>query len=588
MTAKRTLLLLASLWLTAQAAASGVAAQSYLPALDSQSVVEVRAALEAMKRDARGPYLRIRWFCRDGTVQPPQGSPCRERGGGAQHAEYNDAAKRLWPLGFHPGTILQATTFDELYDAAHAHDRLKQLILDQYLFEIDDGWVLRQARYYRGARQAEDEEASGTVLLQRLLSDPAWVRGNYWLAYQAVATVPHTGLAGDQSVQRVRNLATEAAELEPAFLQLRIKIHSFPSRDDLDAVVRFLGRPNLSEAARAKLVALRDALRRQYDQREHIETLAQFERRLSGTPELAEELARIRRGLESGEARPTFVRAARLSSRLRELVTSDDDGRRNLLLFDLNRLLHEHALVLAVELEADPERRTRAERLADLLPYFALAEGAGFLSPREKSALDDAARQLMSDDGLTALEYRQRIGYLARSLDWATSHVRSVMVPALDRYIEVEPKSAGFVDATVRGSILLPLSTAIGRLAADGDEVLGAYHVLLPDGNGEREGGPAGMRGLNPGVARGLLEFADELEARQLERSSIYVLPETTPELRPVAGVLTLDAGNLLSHVQLLARNLGIPNASVPSRALDQLEEARGRTVFYAVSPSQR
>src|SRR4029077_14307941 len=39
------------------------------------------------------------------------------------------------------------------------------------------------------------------------------------------------------------------------------------------------------------------------------------------------------------------------------------------------------------------------------------------------------------------------------------------------------------------------------------------------------------------------------------------------------------------SHTQLLAANLGIPNATVPSSLLPQLREHAGKEVFFAVTP---
>jgi hypothetical protein len=51
-----------------------------------------------------------------------------------------------------------------------------------------------------------------------------------------------------------------------------------------------------------------------------------------------------------------------------------------------------------------------------------------------------------------------------------------------------------------------------------------------------------------------------------------------------MAGILTLDSGNVLSHSQLLAANLGIPNATVPSALLPVLREKRDHDLFYAVT----
>jgi phosphoenolpyruvate synthase/pyruvate phosphate dikinase len=51
-----------------------------------------------------------------------------------------------------------------------------------------------------------------------------------------------------------------------------------------------------------------------------------------------------------------------------------------------------------------------------------------------------------------------------------------------------------------------------------------------------------------------------------------------------MAGILTVDSGNVLSHSQLLAANLGIPNATVPSALLPVLRKKGDVELFYAVT----
>ncbi|MGH8453964.1 MAG: PEP/pyruvate-binding domain-containing protein, partial [Nevskiales bacterium] len=95
-----------------------------------------------------------------------------------------------------------------------------------------------------------------------------------------------------------------------------------------------------------------------------------------------------------------------------------------------------------------------------------------------------------------------------------------------------------------------------------------------------------GLRRLNPGIARGAL-YTDT-EARALPAGSppaIWLVPETTADLPPVAGILTTEEGNALSHVQLLARNLGIPNVVVGRSLMDSLLSRRGKTIVLAASP---
>jgi hypothetical protein len=94
----------------------------------------------------------------------------------------------------------------------------------------------------------------------------------------------------------------------------------------------------------------------------------------------------------------------------------------------------------------------------------------------------------------------------------------------------------------------------------------------------------AGLRALNPGLARGILR----LDASNPRPDGIYLLPETTANLPPVAGILTLEAGNTLSHVQLLASNLGIPNVVVDAALVPRLKAMAGRPVVLAVSPGGR
>ncbi len=569
------------LCVTAVLVPATVVAQAYPPPLTESQASEIRAHIQAMKQDVRGPYLRIRWFCNDGTVHPPGPGVCSARGGGVQHAEFNDRAKSLAARHIHVGTILQAVSFDEIVDSAAANTWLRELILNRYLEEVDDGWVLRQARFYRGARQIEDEEQKGHAILEKLLANRQWTEANFFLASQLVEVVPHHSLGDQQSTQRIRNLATEVSNLDASFLATRIKIHSFPSRTDLDSVSSFLDARQTNDAVRAKLVALRDELIRQYDVRRNVLSIDRYRERLGNL--FREELRSLSQAYERGANREAFAQIAALSPRIRDRVVERGDGRTNLLLIDLNRSLQEQAFVLAQDLQpALAQPTSRRERLRYLSHRFALAYGAGFLSQRERQSLDAEIARLLETPRLTALGYKNGLGYLGRSLDWGAATVRAVFGRVTQRYVQFEPKAAGIFDALVRGSALLPLAADLERLGADADGVLGASHVIL----GERVS--QGVRGLNPGVALRTLEILDTDDGEHVDQTKIYVLPQTTAELRPVAGVLTMDEGNLLSHVQLLARNLGIPNAAVSPDWLPQIRQARGEEVFYAVSPLGR
>jgi len=95
----------------------------------------------------------------------------------------------------------------------------------------------------------------------------------------------------------------------------------------------------------------------------------------------------------------------------------------------------------------------------------------------------------------------------------------------------------------------------------------------------------SGLRGLNPGVAEGvLLTLEDYANDTQPDIPKILLVPETLADLPPVAGIITENEGNQLSHVQLLARNLGIPNVVVAPALLDEIRARSGQPVSLASS----
>ncbi|MEE8138445.1 MAG: PEP/pyruvate-binding domain-containing protein, partial [Thermoanaerobaculia bacterium] len=157
--------------------------------------------------------------------------------------------------------------------------------------------------------------------------------------------------------------------------------------------------------------------------------------------------------------------------------------------------------------------------------------------------------------------------------------VRYTFAEPLVRYSALEPKAVGFVDDLLRGSALLPLAQVASALAQDAANLAGLTHVVF----GSRVGG---LVGLNPGAAVGRLRLVgeEELTGRApLRDDEIVVLPRTVTELTPVAGIITLAEGSVLSHVQLLARNLGIPNVVATPNLAPRMAPFHGLEVVLAV-----
>lgn len=92
---------------------------------------------------------------------------------------------------------------------------------------------------------------------------------------------------------------------------------------------------------------------------------------------------------------------------------------------------------------------------------------------------------------------------------------------------------------------------------------------------------------LNTGTAVGRLRIVDAADAvKSLAAQDIALLREVPISLPPVAGVITERPSTVLSHVNLLARGWGVPNAYVRDAA-SELAQWNGRWVHLEVGPGE-
>jgi len=538
------------------------------------AVAEARSLVEQMKASRRGPYLRLRWFCNDGTVQPPNAFACSERGGGRQHAEYSEERERLAELGWSVGTIFAGMSFDELFDGERRQQRLRELSLERYLTDIDDGWVLRRARDYRGRVQIEDEEGTGRALLAELLGDRTWVSENFLLAREAARVIPHAGGAEDLT-RAVRRDAIDIAARESSFEPLRVEIHTAPRADTAVRVRAWAEQQNgeIRDAA-LDLAGRLDELYGISGRRIRLETQR---RTLESQPATSQLAAALLIDSTVGD----FDRFLALSSWLRDArraIIGEAPGLRRLLIFDATREVETELTLLAAELLAGPAL-TRGRLLEIGRGLVDAGYGVGLITEGEYAELvsrwpGDAVALIPFED------YERTINALRRIPQWAVGSVRYTFAEALARYTALEPGSQAFVDDLLRSSPLSGMAEVAGRLGRDHAELSGITQRIAG-----RSGVPA--FGLNAGVARGRLkifETAEALAAGQYGREDIVLLPETVAELGRVAGIVTLGEGNPLSHVQLLARNFGIPNVAVLPEVVSLLRPYDDSEVVLAVA----
>ncbi len=529
--------------------------------------------VEAMKEDARGPYAGVMWFCNDGTMQPPKLHGCSERGGGLMYGVLDRRAELLAAMGLHVGTVLAALPTDTLI--VNGAYRGRALVVEKFLERALDGWVLKNAKTYRGVRQIEDEEKAARRLLIAMAKDRDLVRTHRLMVTRLIRALPY----GRQSslADEIRAAAGLLGDADPRrFGPIRFKIHSLPEASDIAAVAAYAALP---DAKTAEADALIEKMRRYYD------PAHRFDRLTAVRGWIGDQALRAQIDLFTATdpaATPALIAAG---AALIEAATqsirpwqSDVQGERNLLALNAMTVVEEVWVGLAADLLHRPLTRGEALELVTLL--LRSAHTLGWVSARERANLDATVTEMQAADAAT---YARGFDQLRRVLDWSRASLVSALWLPLARYQAVEPKSRVVIDDVIRTSIMLPLAVLLDRLGADLERLRGGHRLagMAPQ--------VSGLRGENPGLGVGELAVIPlGASPHPLRRDQIALLADLPPDLPPVAGILTVGSAGGLSHVSLLARNLGIPHASLSGDLAEALALHAGAPIVLGVSGGRR
>ncbi|NNL99597.1 MAG: hypothetical protein HKO62_02520 [Gammaproteobacteria bacterium] len=546
------------------------------PATATDGDIETfRSDLQAMKAAQRGPFRRIRWFCKDGSVLPPEPYACKEHGGGTQHGEWSVETLALRDAGYAIATFYTDLDIDGFVPARVASAEFAQMLIEQYLIRADDGWILRRAQFYRGAYQEEGERAGSRKLLLRMVADDELLSRRYLQLRIAASLLRH----GKETnlVSRIRQEASSLAVADSAFTPLRNRIHARLSPKDA-AAVRDYAAGRSDESDRAALEALAAMIDQAFGA-ESARTLASLLRVLEPYPQVTEEVGRLQPLLaEDSTASQRFTATASLLQIIREQIGNLRRASERLAMLDAaNEVLSEH-FIAGAALRTAPEPLSRHQQIARLLESAGALYGSGLLSKRQLGELEKNLGALPAQPVVLA-DYLEKLQVAGLAESWAAQTLQFFFKTGIDKLAEIEPLALLFVQDQMRGSPLVFFDYLSQRLLQDARALAGTPNLWF----GEEIG--SGIRPLNAGYAVAPLRIGmPEEDAGTLARQGIFVLPETVADLPPVAGIITAGAGNPLSHVQLLARNLGIPNVAVPEDLLAQLENYAGQRVELAVT----
>lgn len=538
------------------------------------STTKISELVSQFKSDLRGPYKDIRWFCTDGSIRQPK-DPCPDSiGPGAQHARYKDAVVALGKSNnIYLGQILTYTTKEEFWDEKYNHSRLKQYQLDAYLRSVDNGWINRKSQFYRGAIQSEDEQLWGNNFYNWLLSSDKAIEENFFVIRQSLKDVPYG--SNENLSQLIRSQSKVISDEFPQFMDLRVKIHSNPEFKDINSVIAFKAKYNseLSKGNLSKLDLLISTMSKLYQPLD-ISALLKKTTLLKNT-DIGRKIETYSFNHRDNTSASNLISdTAELLLDIRTAILEVKSPMARLQLLDLSLKLE--AILFKTSPQWQPENIQ--EMLTKICYLGMAAAGSGYIELQEWDQLD-LKTPLESDRSMTLGELTLVMENARRLLEWSTSMVKANYQDLINEYTAFEPKSYGFIDDKIRGSLILYLGQSVGDLGSFIAKESALTNKVMDLEN------LSTLRGLNPGYAFGeLVVVPGSPEAVEVASNKIYIFEYPPSNLKPIAGIATVSDGNMVSHVQLLARNLGIPNAILSDDNLNSLLKYNGQKVFYAVS----
>ena len=546
-------------------------------AAESPSRETRRQWIKEMKTSPRGPFSRIRWFCKDGSVLPPKAYACQDHGGGVQHGEWNDHVKQLRADGYYIANVLASLDPEPIVSAPGYSDHFNQILIEKFLIAADDGWIFRKARYYRGAIQAEDEIAKARELLLALAGKDVWSSRGIVPLRVGASYLAHG--VETSSVAKVRQQSLALSEKDKKFLPLRVKIHNQPDREDAKRVRDYAAGVKDSELS-AQYADLAEEIDKVFASEPASKHLTDLQKKINANSKLAREIETAIKSLEkSSDPATEFAATGKVMAAIRDHLLSIQGGKLRLAALDASLAMEIVHYTAGRELNERLQDASRREHLKWLKSSTLAVYGAGLITSVQLQALQETFSQL---DGKTVSlkDYKAALDYLARAPGWCTQWLRFHLHESKRKLAEIEPLVDRIIQDVLRGSPLFFYSNVLDSLLRDANNLVGLRHELFGRDVG------AGLRSLNPGLARGTLRLKPADHHDDFDPQGIYLLPETIAELPPVAGILTAGEGNPLSHVQLLARNLGIPNVTVDHSLLPGLKDYEGQKLILAASPA--
>lgn len=547
--------------------------------LDDEERGRLDGYWQTILQKKKGPYGANTCVCTDG-----RSAPVLQKSGaivnicGAKtrfcSAFKADWGKALEEDGVYLGNIFARDLWEWDRFANH-HDLVRGIVIERFVIDIVPENKLSVMRQYGGLSSAEYEVGAQREFYELYtdLEDYNDFR-HFLLAYEMQKRYFARG--GFAKMQEVRDMASRIQGVDKKFKPLRDAVHNQVSASLIPLLADY--RDNRSSKRTAKMTdELISEIRAltELDVNALDGDIAEIE-----DDTLRGALVSLAENADAAEGAARLALLGEIMRTAREAVANRSvtppDRRRAI---DIN-------VIAANVMQSEGARIveggsiTVGDSLAILRALVDGAYGTGLLSARERQEAADNLDHAGAEPTLQREDLSRRLALAERVVEWSQNGAVLAFSEVWSQWVHLVPEVQRLPDDILRGSPLL-LYAAVHQDVTDFVTGRGALRHEIA---GNTVAG--GLRALNPGLSVGPMRLNPE--SGTYSRSELVALEATPEDLQPVAGIVTQGEGNVVSHVQLLARALGIPNAVAASEPFDAVEALAGKDVFYAVTPDGR
>ncbi|MEA2115046.1 MAG: PEP/pyruvate-binding domain-containing protein [Thermodesulfobacteriota bacterium] len=565
------------LLLTALSGSSLAAASQDLTATQKKMLTQ---NWKTIQHKVKGPYSVNYCVCTDGSKKPVQAKDgsianrCKKTNFcGAFRAPWGEA---LTETGMYVGNIFSSDLFDWDKISDH-HNLVRGYILENYYMTAHPESKLAQMQTYGGLKGAEYEARDMPIFQEKYLAGPTYNDyRHYILAYELEQRFFTRNDQGN--IQKIRNLAIVIQQEDHEFKPLRDAVHGRIAASLLPLLADY----------RDKLLASKKKEKGQINELiADITKLTSLDESILGPQIDALSDAAVKELLEklinhkTDDPVKIITTMAELMVLSRHAVANKEvtppDSRK---LFGINVTGAAVIQSLGSKLMDEGGPETVRQSLQLLRALANATYGTGLISERERKAITENFDVMLAKKNWNREEFTANLKQVQQVIEWSHAGALLGFGEVWPAWSYLIPDIQKITDDIVRSSPMLLYGMAYSKLE---DFVSGQEKIshLLFDTEFTK-----GVRALNSGLAFGDLAVVD-VDA-QYGRDKIIALPDTPADLEPAAGIITRGEGNVVSHVQLLARALGIPNVVVGTSPYEVLKKHNNDKVLFIVTPGGR